>query len=356
MSTPVLELAEVEAAVDELQRKLDRLRVLYEQYFMGIEKREPSTLLKDVVRILHLLDQQNIRNTGLRFRHRTLLQKFNSFRTYWNRTVRAIEAGTYHRDIARLKRKLSGQGVSMPSVGKLRTAADVERAMTEAAQRPEIDEDAVTPVLPSPPPAHEGASTPPSAMRAGSGTERSRRAPEEDDEQYDLDNLFSESDAPRPPTRPAAPAPPRATAATPTAPPPTSPPLATPPTQAPAEAPRRMVVARVASIPNFGPPTAPPGPATARPQPAAAAPAPAAQSKGGGAELSDASLQSVYRRFVKAKQMCGEDTSSIHLDTLSRTIERQLPKLRELHPGKEIEFQVVIRQGRAILKAKPKDE
>ena len=39
-------IKEVEAAINEFQRKLDRLKVLYEQYFMGIEKREPLVPLR----------------------------------------------------------------------------------------------------------------------------------------------------------------------------------------------------------------------------------------------------------------------------------------------------------------------
>ena len=128
-----LEPREIEALVDELQRKLDRLRVLYEQYFIGIEKREPLVPLKEVVRLVRLLEAQQIRNSRLRFRHRGLVQKLNSYRTYWRRTTRAIEAGTYHRDVARMARRMERRGVSMPSMGRMRTAGALEREMSRAA-------------------------------------------------------------------------------------------------------------------------------------------------------------------------------------------------------------------------------
>lgn len=56
--------------------------------------------------------------------------------------------------------------------------------------------------------------------------------------------------------------------------------------------------------------------------------------------------------MVKAKTMCGEDAGGLRYETLVKSIERQLPRLRELHPNKEIEFHVVIQNGRAALKAK----
>lgn len=65
-------------------------------------------------------------------------------------------------------------------------------------------------------------------------------------------------------------------------------------------------------------------------------------------------MQSIYRRFVKAKKLCGEDTSSVRYESLVSSINRQLPKLRAQSQGRDVDFQVVIRNGRAILKAKVK--
>ena len=70
--------------------------------------------------------------------------------------------------------------------------------------------------------------------------------------------------------------------------------------------------------------------------------------------LSDAQVQSIYRRFVKAKQMCGEDTSSIRPEALAKTLRQQLPKLQRRYGSQQVEFQVAIRNGRAVLKAAKK--
>jgi len=65
-------------------------------------------------------------------------------------------------------------------------------------------------------------------------------------------------------------------------------------------------------------------------------------------------MQSLYRRFIKAKELCGEDTSAIRYEGLVKSITHQLPKVQKEHPGQDVEFQVVVRSGRAILRVKPK--
>ena len=102
--------ANLDKTLDELEHKIDRVRTLYEQYFMGIEKMEPLVARKECTRLILGLAQQHIRNTGARFRFHSLQQKWNIYVTYWNRTMREIEAGTYRRDVARLTRKVDREG------------------------------------------------------------------------------------------------------------------------------------------------------------------------------------------------------------------------------------------------------
>ena len=80
---PPVEIGEV---LKELENKVERLKVLYEQYFMGIEKMEPQVARKEVTRTMLGLQQQYIRNTALRFKFNTMLQKWQLYMTYWNRT------------------------------------------------------------------------------------------------------------------------------------------------------------------------------------------------------------------------------------------------------------------------------
>jgi hypothetical protein len=88
---------EYEALLSDLEVRLERLRSLYEQYFIGIEKLEPAVARKDVDRRFWDLRRVRIRNTALRFRFQTLTQRYNTLQQYWMRICRQIEAGTYSR-------------------------------------------------------------------------------------------------------------------------------------------------------------------------------------------------------------------------------------------------------------------
>ena len=70
---------ELDNALEELENRLDRLRALYEQYFLGIEKIEPSVQRKDVDRRFWMLRREQIRNTARRFRLQTITQRYNTF-------------------------------------------------------------------------------------------------------------------------------------------------------------------------------------------------------------------------------------------------------------------------------------
>jgi hypothetical protein len=329
---------DVGAMIEEFDRKLERLKILYEQYFIGIEKREPLVPLKEVVRIMRTLDQEQIRNTGHRYRFRTLVQKLNSYKTYWTRTVRAIEAGTYFRDVARVQRSFARKGISVARTGRAASAADIERAFSEAAReaRQKHDTEEHAPVAGDAPPARPAGRRP---------------APEAEPELAPIDlNDLDDDEQTNPGIRPtSSPTP------APTAPAPGARPAEAGSPQASAKI--RRTVADLPQLPADLPPAprldqASPARAPARARPAQAPRA--ASSSGPGP--SEGELQSLYRRFVKAKEMCGEDTSTVRYDTLVKSIRSQLPKLEAEHGGRSVEFQVVIRNNRAILRAKPKDE
>ncbi|MEZ4362160.1 MAG: MXAN_5187 C-terminal domain-containing protein [Kofleriaceae bacterium] len=106
--------AEVEELLDAAETLLDRVRVLYEQYFLGIQKQAPSHLHHDLERKLRELSQLQVRNTALRYRLATMQQKFGSYSTYWRRTLRQIENGTYARNLSRIGRDAARTGAMIP--------------------------------------------------------------------------------------------------------------------------------------------------------------------------------------------------------------------------------------------------
>lgn len=104
MAKETLAQGEIEALLNELEAKMARLRTIYEQYFLGIERMPPLTLRKDVFRIVQGFENIYIRNTAQKFRLRSLVQRFNSYKSYWGRIERQIEEGTYVRDVNRARR------------------------------------------------------------------------------------------------------------------------------------------------------------------------------------------------------------------------------------------------------------
>jgi hypothetical protein len=93
-----------EAMLSEAETRLRRLKMLYEQWFMGFERIEPATLRKELEELLARLRKEQMRNTALRFRLQQLVQRHTTFTTYWRRIGRQIEEGTYQRDVLRAKR------------------------------------------------------------------------------------------------------------------------------------------------------------------------------------------------------------------------------------------------------------
>lgn len=102
---PVDTQAEIEHQVGELEERVDRLRAMYEQYFMGYEKLEPTVARRDVDRRFATLRKANIRNTALRWRFNVVTQKFNTYSMYWTRICRQIEEGTFKRHVARAAKR-----------------------------------------------------------------------------------------------------------------------------------------------------------------------------------------------------------------------------------------------------------
>ena len=104
----------IEELLDHCDTTLDRVKVLYEQFFLGIQKQPPTHIHTDVERKLRELQQIQIRNTALRYRFATIQQKFGSYNNYWRRTLRQIENGTYHRNLAKIGRQAAMTGEEIP--------------------------------------------------------------------------------------------------------------------------------------------------------------------------------------------------------------------------------------------------
>ncbi len=233
------EKEELEGDVQKCEEEVEELKVKYEMYFLGTERREPVRWREDVKKKVLRLKTAFTRNTGLRFRIQSLHARFLSYERLWMRSAREKEEGTYRRDL--FKARLRARGA--PSADEAKPAEG------------------------------KGAKGRPAA-----------HAPED----VDLSDL--------------APAP-----AAPAAPP------------APSPAP----VARAA-------PALAPG------------------------KMSDAQLRELYDAYLAAKRRCNEDVSRLTFDAVSRSVSKQIPELMERYRARSVDFKVVIKDGKAILKAIPR--
>jgi hypothetical protein len=325
-----LDAAETERFVGDLEIAVDRLRSLYEQYFMGIEKLEPTVPRKDVDRRIHVLRKEQIRNTAQRFRFQMILQKYNTYQTHWMRICREIENGTYKRHLLKAKQRFG---------------EDPQRASNPAPEPVATPAAAKAPALP--------AHAPPLAQLAQPGVVAKRLAAElaELDEDFapmlelDDDELEAVDDRPAAARKPAGKTGPIWRKAEPAAPRSSqSPPPPAPPDRAPSPtAPTALTQARAA--PRPAPVAAlPPRAATAvRP---VAPPSPAERPA---SELPEERVRQLYAQYVETKRQQRESTAAITFEAVAKSLRESSAKLREKH-GKSVDFEVSVKDGKTILK------
>ena len=90
-----LDTRAIEEDLEDLEHKLQRLRIEYDQYFAGNGRREPTQLRSEVQKTITRYSSDPPRNTQLKFKFNALVARFQALRALWGRSLREIEAGTY---------------------------------------------------------------------------------------------------------------------------------------------------------------------------------------------------------------------------------------------------------------------
>ncbi|MCY1073405.1 MXAN_5187 C-terminal domain-containing protein [Archangium lansingense] len=305
---------------DAIEADLAALKVTYEFYFMGNERTPPTRAYEDLKKRLERLKASFVRNTAAKFRVQAIATKFATYERLWQRTMQEIENGTYKRDVAKAKRR------TQKAPEKSRTQGPIELP-DEDFDVEEVKPTALPSVAPVEPVPFRGGGVPSVAPLVPSV------AP------------LVPSVAPLVPSvAPVA----RGTAI------PSIPSVApVAPRVAPMVPPVAPAVPPVApAVPRVAPAVPPVSPVAARP-PAAKPAAPRPPSAGSGG-LSEDKLKSVYDAYVAAKRQNKEDTSKMSYDSVAATLRKQVPELMKQHGAKSVEFKVVIKDGKAVLKAVPK--
>ncbi|MDQ3264847.1 MAG: hypothetical protein M3Y59_14460, partial [Myxococcota bacterium] len=93
-----------------------------------------------------------------------------------------------------------------------------------------------------------------------------------------------------------------------------------------------------------------PGAVPAAARPAGGPPPP----PGGAPALSDTKLRAVFDAYVTAKKHCQEDTSKLSYEQVAANLRKQVPELMKKSGAASVEFKIVIKDGKAVLRAIPK--
>ena len=84
--------------LENIEHEMKTLEIAYEQYFSGIEKREPMKDREDLTKRIRQFANRRIMQTDLRYKYQNLATRFHSYSSYWNRILKLMDEGKYHRN------------------------------------------------------------------------------------------------------------------------------------------------------------------------------------------------------------------------------------------------------------------
>ena len=94
------ERRKIDKILSEIQLEMKELEIRYEQYFAGVEKREPQRSRTDLARRIRHFTNRPIFQTDIKFRYQGLASRFYSYSQYWDRILRLMDEGKYHRHLS----------------------------------------------------------------------------------------------------------------------------------------------------------------------------------------------------------------------------------------------------------------
>ncbi|PLX74170.1 MAG: hypothetical protein C0615_09670 [Desulfuromonas sp.] len=88
--------------LERIEVDMKRLEIAYEQYFSGIEKREPMKDREDLTKRIRQFANRRIMQTDLRFKYQNIATRFHSYNGHWNRILKLMDEGKYHRNASQV--------------------------------------------------------------------------------------------------------------------------------------------------------------------------------------------------------------------------------------------------------------
>lgn len=134
------ERRKIEQALDEIQLAMKELEIRYERYFAGVEKREPQRDRTDLARRIRHFSNRPIFQTDIKFRYQGLASRFYSYAQYWDRILRLMDEGKYHRHLSHKPATPKLPDLSAPSAQEVPRGTQDETdsllaALTDARQK-----------------------------------------------------------------------------------------------------------------------------------------------------------------------------------------------------------------------------
>ena len=111
---PLPQVQEKEAVtkdVDLLAKELETLRLSYDQYFLGLEKKPPTKQREKVIAIIRKYSGVVIQNVRAKFKFQQTIARYNTYTVLWDRVLREMEEGKYTRDVFRAKLHEEERGI-----------------------------------------------------------------------------------------------------------------------------------------------------------------------------------------------------------------------------------------------------
>lgn len=99
--------SETEKKIDELERSLNHLQSLYEQYFAGVLKTLPLKERSKFDEKLRSTASMQQKSTAASFRLRNLRSRYGQLSRLWEKNTRQIEEGHFRREQFRAKQSYS---------------------------------------------------------------------------------------------------------------------------------------------------------------------------------------------------------------------------------------------------------
>lgn len=371
-----LKSSDIDALLNQLEQRIDDLRIRYEQYFMGMDRLPPEQPRRDVVRMVFELEQAFIRNTAQKFRLRSLVQRFNTYKTYWNRIMRQIEEGTFKRDVKKAQRRQSRREERQErddvyeidlDLDMVEDLSEIEREFEEMDIRRDLNRPSSRPFVaeePAPAPAAPQISAEEKerikqarlreiqAQLMGGGTPAeafspAASSPADEERKRKLDEMRRRlQEREQPAAKPSAPAP--------------SPAAELPTGGADYDKLSKLRQMKERLSRQSAEPRAVQRPAINRPSATSSD-----QTRTTGSQrvierrnvptADDEHSRRVYESLIEAKRRCNESTANLSYDAVRKSMEKQREQLQKSRGARDVEFKVVIKEGKAYLKPEAKD-